>query len=242
MNEHDIVRTKAVLLTDRGQSVPKGSTGTVVGVWKAGVAYIVEFNDPQGLADADHNKLEKMEMTELDPRVVEYQRKFGKGPFLTGDSVVIRRRAVESDTGAEMFEPEVLLVQRGKWPGEGMWALPGGFMNADDESVLGCAVRELDEETMLRLEPLPANTTLDTMLKSCQRGMVVGDRPDRDPRARIVSHCFLFDLRVYPNVIATVEAADDAAAVTWKSVDEIEQMTLFADHNELITRVLKFSF
>jgi bifunctional NMN adenylyltransferase/nudix hydrolase len=178
-------------------------------------------------------------MTELDPRIVEYRTKYGRGPFLTGDSVVVRHRLPSTMLLTDLpLELEILLVQRGKWPGEGMWALPGGFMNPDDISVLGCAVRELVEETKLRLEPLPANTTVKEVLHSYH--MVVGDEPDRDPRARIVSHCFLFDLRVYPNLIATVEAADDARDVTWKTPKEIEAMTLFADHNDLIKRSLKF--
>jgi bifunctional NMN adenylyltransferase/nudix hydrolase len=183
-------------------------------------------------------------MTELDPRVADYHRKYGKGPFLTGDSVVVRHRlpAVDGDKSLT-FEPEILLVQRAKWPGEGMWALPGGFMNYDDESALGCAVRELDEETKLRVETSePKGHPSDDLIKAAQRGVtVIGDAPERDPRARIVSHCFLFDLRVYPDATVTVEAADDAAAVTWKTPTEIDAMTLFADHNELIRRSLRLA-
>ena len=44
----------------------------------------------------------------------------------------------------------VLLIQRGDQPFKGGWAFPGGFMNMD-ETTEQCAIRELEEETGLRL-------------------------------------------------------------------------------------------
>src|SRR5579864_2055752 len=41
---------------------------------------------------------------------------------------------------------QVLLVKRRSWPYEGMWAIPGGFVNMD-ESLEEAARRELQEET-----------------------------------------------------------------------------------------------
>src|SRR5690349_7654025 len=73
----------------------------------------------------------------------------------------------------------VLLVERGVEPYCGYQALPGGFLNNQDEDVLTAAHRELREEadldgTRLHLEQLGAY-----------------GRPDRDPRGRVVSIAYL---------------------------------------------------
>ena len=64
-------------------------------------------------------------------------------PAVTADCIVITREA----------EPKVLLIQRGNMPFKGGWAFPGGFMNMD-ETTEQCAIRELEEETGLRLSKI----------------------------------------------------------------------------------------
>ena len=83
-------------------------------------------------------------------------------PAVTADCIVITKEA----------EPKVLLIQRGDQPFKGGWAFPGGFMNMD-ETTEQCAVRELEEETGLRLSKIQ------------QIGAY--SKVDRDPRGRTIT-------------------------------------------------------
>ena len=61
-------------------------------------------------------------------------------PAVTADCVVITREN----------EPKVLLIERGHEPFKGCWAFPGGFLDMD-ETTEQCAIRELKEETGLKI-------------------------------------------------------------------------------------------
>src|SRR5581483_1922622 len=67
---------------------------------------------------------------------------------------------------------QVLLIKRRAWPYEGMWAIPGGFVNMD-ESLETAAKRELQEETGVQ----------DVYLEQLY---TFGD-PGRDPRTRVIT-------------------------------------------------------
>lgn len=106
---------------------------------------------------------------------------------VTVDVVLLRAR------GAEV---EVLLIRRGKPPFAGAWALPGGFLEMDEELAAGAA-RELAEETAVRLRrlyPLGAY-----------------GKVGRDPRGRTVSVVFLGCLPARQDA----RAGDDAADARW---------------------------
>src|SRR4051812_7260571 len=68
----------------------------------------------------------------------------------------------------------VLLVQRGGWPFEGQWALPGGFVRIH-ESIHDAAERELVEETGLE--------GADIYLEQLYTFGAV----NRDPRTRVIT-------------------------------------------------------
>jgi 8-oxo-dGTP diphosphatase len=99
---------------------------------------------------------------------------------------------------------QVLLVTRGAEPFAGRLALPGGFVDPD-EDLADAARRELAEETGVSVPQTPL----------AQVGAY--GKPDRDPRMRTVSVAFRMQLT------APVEAAggDDASDAAWHSVADV---------------------
>ena len=94
----------------------------------------------------------------------------------------------------------LLLIERGGYPYKGCWALPGGFVDMD-EDILGSAKRELEEEAGLRIDYIEQ--------------AAVWDKPDRDPRQRVitVSCIALID------DTASIKAGDDAAKAEWFKIN-----------------------
>jgi 8-oxo-dGTP diphosphatase len=102
-------------------------------------------------------------------------------------------------------ELAVLLIRRGMPPYKGLWALPGGFVEPDEDLDVAAA-RELREET---------GTTPRAHLEQLR----TYGAPDRDPRMRIVSVAYLA-------LVADLEApvgGDDAAEARLWPVSAIER-------------------
>lgn len=137
-------------------------------------------------------------------RIEEYQSELGKypKPSVTADIVALRPSFNHTDRSNWRKNPEfsieILFIRRGQWPFENYWALPGGFLRPD-ESVEGCAKRELKEET-----DLDANTLIP---------IGVFSKPGRDMRAWIISNAFL-SIHEH-NTVTNVKGGDDAATAKW---------------------------
>ncbi|MEV0650185.1 NUDIX domain-containing protein [Phytomonospora sp. NPDC050363] len=119
---------------------------------------------------------------------------------------------------------QVLLVKRGIEPHQGVWALPGGFMN-NDETAEQAAHRELAEETGIphghaRLEPVGFYT-----------------EPDRDPRGRVVSLSYMALIPASPPTAAGGDA-DDTGWVPVAAVLDGAR-TLAFDHARLLADALE---
>lgn len=121
----------------------------------------------------------------------------------------------------------VLLVERGGHPYKGSWALPGGFVN-DDESAEEAAIRELKEETGVKLE----NAHIE-QLKTYSE-------PNRDPRMRVISTAFI---ALVPNsALPAPQAGDDAAKAYFypvydligDNVSEEDKVSLAFDHEQIL--------
>jgi 8-oxo-dGTP diphosphatase len=119
----------------------------------------------------------------------------------------------------------LLLVERGSEPFAGRWALPGGFIEPDEDAQ-GAARRELAEETAL--------TGLDVHLEQ----LATYTAPDRDPRMRVVSVAHVV---LAPN-LAEVRGGSDAAAARWCTVEDLldeEGPDLAFDHDLIVRDALE---
>lgn len=88
----------------------------------------------------------------------------------------------------------VLVVVRGAFPGEGLWALPGGFVDAN-ERLVTCVVREIMEETGIKLaEGKRADEITKSMLLGSIKDKEIFDKPDRSSRGRTITTAFLMQL------------------------------------------------
>jgi 8-oxo-dGTP diphosphatase len=133
-----------------------------------------------------------------------------ENPSVTVDVVILtmRRRRLEA-----------LLVKRKRWPFDGLWAIPGGFVAAD-ESLEDAARRELEEEAGVR----------DVYLEQLY---TFGD-PHRDPRARVITVVYYALIRVDELQLV---AADDAAESAWFPVDTLPPLAF--DHESILTYTMQ---
>ncbi|GBF97239.1 hypothetical protein Rsub_09930 [Raphidocelis subcapitata] len=120
-----------------------------------------------------------------------------RAPRLGADSFVARRRR---STGAY----EVALVQRGKEPFLGAWALPGGFVYWMEDPI-AAVQREIKEET-----------NLDVDMQTPPVFVSFRGSPTRDPRAHSLSAGYV--TKVTAASVPDMRAGDDAGNATWFSL------------------------
>jgi 8-oxo-dGTP diphosphatase len=125
--------------------------------------------------------------------------------YLTADVLAVRR------TSGSL---EVLLILRKYPPFQGKWALPGGFVEKD-EDVRTAAFRELEEETGLRPRTLIEFGSFSD--------------PQRDPRGRVVTIAYF---TLVDASDAEARPGDDAGQVQWFPIEELPEMA--ADHAQIV--------
>jgi bifunctional NMN adenylyltransferase/nudix hydrolase len=108
---------------------------------------------------------------------------------------------------------QVLLIRRGRAPGKGLLAVPGGFIE-QRETAYQSAVRELQEETGFELLPQEMEHAL--------KAMRVFDHPDRSQRGRVITHAFHFDFGV--RMVPEITGSDDAAEARWVPIAELPSL------------------
>ncbi|MEL7022110.1 MAG: NUDIX domain-containing protein, partial [Bacteroidota bacterium] len=114
---------------------------------------------------------------------------------------------------------KVLLIQRGHDPYEGKWALPGGFVDMN-EDIKTAALRELEEETGVK----------DVYIEQ----LYTFGAPERDPRGRVVSVAYyaLVNLEEHP-----VQSSSDARNVAWYDVRQLPKLAF--DHDDIMAMAIQ---
>ena len=123
---------------------------------------------------------------------------------ITVDAVVFR---------AFNTQTEVLLIQRKNNPFKNEWALPGGFLEPDEELETG-ALRELEEETGLQANNLQQLRAFGSL--------------GRDPRGRTISVAFYG----YVDGDTSVKGSDDAKDAQWCPLHNLPELAF--DHSKII--------
>lgn len=130
-------------------------------------------------------------------------------PMLCVDVIILRRDGNKN---------QILLIKRGKNPFKDHWALPGGFVEMQ-EDLIESAYRELEEETQI--------TTVNlTQLKTY-------GKPGRDPRGRTVSVVFGGFLEDDQKA----QAGDDAKEAKWFPIIELPELAF--DHQIIVRESLE---
>lgn len=143
-------------------------------------------------------KNEQEFLKEYDPN--KYER-----PSVTTDIIVLT-------TSKNYRFLRVLLIKRKNYPFKDQWAIPGGFVNMD-EDLETAARRELKEETNVDCAYLEQLYTFGDV--------------GRDPRTRVISVAYL--AMVNHKLISMPEANDDAAEAQWFTIN------IAGEHADLYT-------
>lgn len=122
----------------------------------------------------------------------------------------------------------VLLVERRARPGKGLWALPGGFLNAN-ERIEDAVYRELREETKIKVP--------EAVLRGSTVTSRVFDDVHRSARGRTITHAFLIHLK--PDTeLPKVKGSDDAAKARWVPLSDVGRHNMFEDHFHMVSALI----
>lgn len=119
------------------------------------------------------------------------------------------------------------MIKRRAEPGRGLWALPGGFLDAaSDKSVQDAMIRELREETGIKV-PVPV------LVGGIQDSRVF-DAIGRSTRGRTITHAFKIVITLVLGELPRVKGHDDAEKARWVPIAEVSSEDCYEDHFDII--------
>jgi ADP-ribose pyrophosphatase YjhB (NUDIX family) len=123
---------------------------------------------------------------------------------------------------------KILAIKRKHNPDAGKWALPGGFLNCQLETVEECGAREVGEETKVPVSPFEL-VLID-----------VRSSPRRDSRQHVVDHGYAWFVppEREAEVYANMHAEDDADGLEVLDTEWLLQQDIAFDHRLIIQRAL----
>lgn len=133
--------------------------------------------------------------------------------FMTVDAVV-------------MQAGHVLMVTRKAKPGEGLLALPGGFIKAESETLDDAILRIIKEETKLKVPP--------AVLAGSIRERRIFDHPNRSTRGRTITQAYLIQLREDAEGLPKVQGGGESSNARWVPLSDINPEQIFEDHWQII--------
>jgi 8-oxo-dGTP diphosphatase len=133
-----------------------------------------------------------------------------KNPIPTVDTIIQR-------------DSQILFVKRKRDPFKEHFVFPGGFVN-EGEKVEDAALREVKEETSLSVELVDI--------------LGVYSDPSRDPRGHIMSTVFIG--KISDNDKNEAKAGDDAGAIQWIDLEDIDNKIFGFDHKTIISDYKKW--
>jgi bifunctional NMN adenylyltransferase/nudix hydrolase len=148
--------------------------------------------------------------------IEDYKQKWAFTPFpptfVTVDAVVV-------------CGGHVLVVRRKFNPGEGLWALPGGFIRGT-ERIKDAMLRELKEETGIRVDKL--------VLEGSVVDSGVFDHPMRSSRGRTITHAY--HIKLNNSKLPEVKGSDDASHAKWLPLMDVNKHEdrFYEDHVHII--------
>lgn len=124
---------------------------------------------------------------------------------------------------------DIVLVERGRHPGKGLYALPGGFLEPR-ESLFASCLRELREETGMSFDQAQGRRYL--------QHQSFYQAPGRSARGRVITHVFYLRLPK-DGARPEVTGGDDASSALWLPLSELRAERFFDDHFHIIADMRK---